>query len=1133
MLRKLFKIQNGRALRATCMCAAIGVMLSILLWVESTSEESKSLRGKIERDAQTHLTLIENEIIAEIDILRSTLGLFKSSQMVTREEFRAFTLPLLEQHRGLIGIDWAPRLDARDRESFISAMRQQGLPQYALHELTVGNTLTERSPSEVYFPVMFTEPFDRNYIALGFDHYSDPIRKFAMDNAVKNNQAFCTQPFRLFRLLEKTPEPADLLIVLPKIDEGRVEGFVIGVLRVSNIVHEAFKAIPQSGLVIDFEDVEPTGVARHMIRYPEMTEAVSGNRNRSERGISSVKYLDVAGRTWRFTFTAGQGYLEQISAWHSWVLLIAGLVITGLVAGYVFTLQSRNQRISLEVAEQTSQIRNLNEALERKVEERTSEAREAKQFVESLAENSTSIIYVYDLERTSNIYVNHGIEEFLGHDLDTIHRMKEFFLFAYVHPDDTGDVAAALDRLREAGDGDVVEFEIQVQNVVGEWSWYWNKARVFKRTGAGEVLQILGTAQDVTQRKQAEAALAHSEQEFKNAFQYAPIGMALVAPSGSWLKANPALCALVGYSEEELLRKTFQDITHPDDLALDLEYVGRMLRGEIDTYQLEKRYRHKSGTFVWILLSVSLVRNDDGSPGHFIAQMKDISARKEVEAALAEKNQLLERATEFKSQFLANMSHEIRTPLTSIIGYTDSLLSDELRDEEKTSALHTVLNNSKHLLGIISDILDFSKIEAGKLEVEILEISLFDIISDVGNLMQHRAMEQGLAFGFEYNFPLPATLHTDPTRLKQILINLIGNAVKFTKRGGVKVVVSCDVDVPTLHFAVTDTGIGLTSEQQNRLFQAFTQGDTSTTREFGGTGLGLVISHQLAAKLGGGIGVDSTYQRGSTFTLSIDPGAIPREVLVYSRPKQVQNVVGRSTQRQLRGKVLLAEDGVHNQKYISFVLTKSHIDHVIVENGALALEAMDKEPFDLVLMDMQMPIMDGYTAARMIRDRGQKLPIIALTANVTKQDIQRCLDAGCTDFMGKPFDRNNFIDKLAEFLHVPPLFADGAGEKDNEFDEAAYFSLVQKFRAKLPEHVNEMRRAFAAQDWQEIKVCAHRLRGAARMYGYPELSKIAGRLEDALLAGSTEAVDALMRTFLQVCADIEQDNASHDESIQS
>jgi signal transduction histidine kinase/DNA-binding NarL/FixJ family response regulator/HPt (histidine-containing phosphotransfer) domain-containing protein len=387
-----------------------------------------------------------------------------------------------------------------------------------------------------------------------------------------------------------------------------------------------------------------------------------------------------------------------------------------------------------------------------------------------------------------------------------------------------------------------------------------------------------------------------------------------------------------------------------------------------------------------------------------------------------------EAANVAKSQFLANMSHEIRTPLTAILGFAENLLEPAMTDHDRRVAVKTILRNGEHLLEIINSILDLSKIEAGKLEVELLRISPVQLAADVVSIMRVRADAKNLPLQLKFESPVPETILSDQTRLRQILLNLIGNAIKFTETGRVELAVALADNTagrPQMQFKITDTGIGMTPEQCGKLFQPFTQADGSTTRKFGGTGLGLAISRPLARMLGGDVSLASVPGLGSIFTVVVDPGPLESVRMLTDASEALAAepefaVVDLSSVR-LAARILLAEDSPDNQLLISNFLRKLGAAVEIAADGcqavdrALAAEAAGV-PFDLVLMDMQMPELDGYEATRHLRSQDFVRPIIALTANAMGGDQQRCLDAGCSDYASKPIDRRRLVAQILEQL---------------------------------------------------------------------------------------------------------------------
>ncbi len=484
---------------------------------------------------------------------------------------------------------------------------------------------------------------------------------------------------------------------------------------------------------------------------------------------------------------------------------------------------------------------------------------------------------------------------------------------------------------------------------------------------------------------------------------------------------------------------------------------------DFSKFQGVYQQKNKAGETRWLELSISPVFSDDGVV--FIGTAEDITDKKvahdklrqtaddlrvskEAQDAHARKLEQVvkeleiaksnaEQSAQAKSEFLANMSHEIRTPMTAVLGYTDLLLSETEAGSHISEALDTIKRNGEHLLQIINDILDISKIEAGKMEIELMACSPKKIVEEAIELMSVRAKEKSLFLKAEFAGCLPEVIKTDPTRLRQILLNLLSNSIKFTKTGGVTIKVELQKvgtsdKQPLLNISIIDTGIGMSQEQAGKLFQPFTQADSSMSRRFGGTGLGLSISLRLAEKLGGNIEVKSEKGRGSCFCTAISTGDLTGVSMIdYANPVAAnsRNEQAPSTDKPaspqknepLNCKLLLVEDGVDNQRLISFLMKKAGADVTIAENGLIGVEKTTEaieqgKPFEIILMDMQMPVMDGYTAAAQLRSQGIETPIIALTAHAMSGDREKCIQAGCSDYGTKPINKNKLIETIQKLL---------------------------------------------------------------------------------------------------------------------
>ena len=509
---------------------------------------------------------------------------------------------------------------------------------------------------------------------------------------------------------------------------------------------------------------------------------------------------------------------------------------------------------------------------------------------------------------------------------------------------------------------------------------------------------------------------------------------------------------------------------------------------------------------------------------------------KRLNAELIEQKDRAEAASRAKSAFLANMSHEIRTPMTAIVGYADMMLEPAQSGADRQDCLQTIRRNARHLLELINDILDISKIEAGKMTVERIACDPAQLACDVVSLMRPRAVEKGLSLRLDFDGPIPQRISSDPLRLKQVLMNLIGNAIKFTERGGV-VVRSCylpgalpkggapaaagGANSGMFRVYVTDTGIGMTPEQLARLFQAFTQADDSMTRRFGGTGLGLTISKRLARLLEGDIGVRSEPGAGTTFTIDFATGPLDgvkmieglNEATLAPSPQRVAPPVGK-----LRGRILYAEDGPDNQRLVCAHLRRAGADVAIADNGRVAVQMTETQKFDLILMDMQMPEMDGYAATSELRRRGMTLPIVALTAHAMAEDRAKCLAAGCTDYLTKPIDRDVLIQTVAGYLNnggkaspvapqapaVAPCkvtmpFAPATQRLRSVYsDDEAMKDVLQEFVADLPGHVRRMTDLLEAQRLDDLRKLTHQLKGAGGGYGFAAISDYAARAEQSI-----------------------------------
>ena len=488
-----------------------------------------------------------------------------------------------------------------------------------------------------------------------------------------------------------------------------------------------------------------------------------------------------------------------------------------------------------------------------------------------------------------------------------------------------------------------------------------------------------------------------------------------------------------GQTQEEGMGLGWTNATHPEDHERAAQEFLNSAEAR-QPFWSEFRLRMADGSYRWV---VDVGRPRFDSEGVFVGYtgyVIDVDDRKAFEKSLEQAKVIAENANRSRGEFLANMSHEIRTPMAAILGHAD-ILKDHLKDPDNIQVVETIRRNGNFLLNIINDILDLSKIDSGKMQLETDRVRPDGLLAEVRSLMDVRASEKHLPLKIEFDGPIPDLIETDAVRLRQVLLNLVGNAIKFTDSGEVKILVCYDgpgtraeeIDESTsrsppagtcrLIFQIVDTGIGIKPEDQASLFEPFVQADSTSTRSFGGTGLGLAICRRLAHALGGDVSVESTYGKGSTFTLTIEAVSSGRLV----EPNLLIDVSSEKIKEEIRisANILVVDDRRDIRYLAQHFIEKAGGTVITATNGQEAIETIFAEPrpeIDLIVMDMQMPVLDGYDATAELRRRGCELPVIALTANAMKSDRDECLAAGCTDYTTKPLDSQKLIAMIDRLL---------------------------------------------------------------------------------------------------------------------
>jgi PAS domain S-box-containing protein len=660
---------------------------------------------------------------------------------------------------------------------------------------------------------------------------------------------------------------------------------------------------------------------------------------------------------------------------------------------------------------------------------------------------------------------------------------------------------------------------------------------------------------------QRSEALQESEDLLKPLFEQTILGIAIVDSAiGFFNRINAKFAQILGRKQEELLDGiNWMGFTHPDDIKADLENMTLLNAGKISGYQQEKRFIRPDQSIVWVNMTITALKEKRQSKQRHLCLLEDITDRKLLEVKQQETyrnlqeantraNKMAEeakRANQAKSEFLANMSHEIRTPMNGVIAMSDMLLQTELTPTQKKYA-RVIHSSGKSLLKLINDILDYSKIESGKFELKYSDFSLSALLDNLTSVFSIHCKNKGVAFSCETAPEVPAYLHGDVERLRQILTNLIGNAVKFTATGFVRVEathLSRDNDLTRLRLTVKDSGIGIPEERIKDLFSVFTQLDNSTTRKFEGTGLGLAISKQLTEMMGGTIGVESEAGKGSTFWCEIpfkvpasdkkareeeEAALQPEEVITF--PKSLQ--------------VLVAEDNVVNQFVALTLLERVGITPDIAGNGQEVLEALQRKRYDLILMDVLMPVMDGMEVTRRIRKHEDpavsNIPIVALTANAMLQDRERYLACGMNDYISKPIDFNEMAVTLKKYLAAEPkpveevsetelkktprsrlvIFDVGALLKRVGHDRGIARKVVDLFLTNIPMKINDLEKLVQTRQLYDAEVTVHALKGAADTVGSKSLKEIAFRMEEAAHSGDLANLDLGMQELKEAFAEL-------------
>lgn len=943
--------------------------------------EKEIERNLLINKSDSVISKMNTELVSVTDILYALRSFHLSSTDIDRHEFRSFVTPYLEQIPFLNHIAWLPYIDKKNKEKFIRNAALDGLDFNPFGISQWGR--------DYIYPVYYIEPFQESIDAFGFDVASESLRDQTLHRAIGLKSPVLGGPLPM--VTEKKNIKNSFLYMIPVFDERESDN---GSGKLSGLYAVGFSA-PR--IFSAFQDIleekklflEIRGGHENAVLYKNYGSVPAFEKNETYRA-----QYELGGQKWTFVFRDRDLFSEAMFLPHTFIT--GSLVLSFLT----FLLIIITGRASLT---------------EKMIGERIEELDESRQRMELAMEGVQDGVWDWNIA-TGECYYSDTFKKLLGyHNADFLGTIESWWNL--LDKETKKRLRAALDQHRITKMPYFIEYQMTCYS--GEQRWFEAKANsVWDENG--NQIRMVGSIRDISDRKKIERQLL-SEKEYSDYIvRKNPALVVGLDQKGEILFVNHKVCDLTGYSEADLIGRNWWEVMFPEDEYGQIGGISHDLAAYKEVSDYEMVLTAKDGahyTISWNSHIKYAAQEEDGKnpePAQILLFGLDLTDMLRFQDALMDAKEDADRANKTKSDFLANMSHEIRTPMNGIIG-TASLMEETKLTKKQQNYLKIIMDSGSNLLNIINEILDYSKIEAGRFEINPTEIfNLQELLDIQFQLLRPLAQKKGLFFNLDINSDIPKWLVGDQTRVRQVILNLISNALKFTLEGGVSIMAETVPDRDYMvRFEIRDTGIGIPEDKKKDVFEAFSQLEDFQTKKETGTGLGLPISKYLVEHMGGKIGLESVAGEGTTFWFTIQFKEPSDEQLQKALQAEAQKQSLDREEVSFEKNILLVEDVATNQFVISDMLEGVGCTVDIAENGEIATKMVQKKDYDLILMDCQMPVMDGYEATREIRALGfEEIPIVALTANALKGDKEKCIKAGMDDFLSKPVEKKDLVEAL-------------------------------------------------------------------------------------------------------------------------